>query len=252
MFQMSTEPNISLRWQINFKIVLFAVIFFPITLMAGFWQLSRAEEKRDMLDEQSARSNLPPIAVTDLDLAHAQNYRPVTLMGRWEEGYFLLENRVKNGRPGYEVLGIFSSNDAKVLVNRGWVQGSLNREILPEIEFDSGNDIRLLGYAYRSASKPFTLGEPIWTDGWPERIQAINWDQLSGRLGYPLFPYLVRLDASSASAYSTGWLIVNLPPQKHTAYALQWFALAILLIVLTIFACSNLGAVIKQKLGTKE
>jgi len=164
----------------------------------------------------------------------------------------LLENRVKNGRPGYEVLGVFGSDDLKILVNRGWVEGSLNREILPNVEFESGDDIRLFGYAYRSASKPFTLGGPIWTGGWPERIQAIDWDQLSDRLDYSLLPYLVRLDANSAEAYSTGWVIVNLPPQKHIAYAVQWFALAILLVVLTVFACSNLGAVIKQKLGVKE
>ena len=246
---MSVKTEISLRWQPNIKIVLFAVIFFPITVAAGFWQLSRAEEKRSMLEEQSVRSSLPAVAIQELDLDLEQNYRPVSAVGRWMQPYFLLENRVKNGRPGYEVLGVFETEDHKILVNRGWVPGSLDREALPDIEFDSADGIRLQGYAYRSASKPFTLGSPVWTDGWPERIQAIEWDQLVERLDHPLYPYLIRLDAGSAGAYAAGWPIVNLPPQKHTAYAVQWFALAIALVVLTAFACSNAGAVIKERLG---
>ena len=248
---MNAKPETTLRWQFNIKSVIFAGIFLPITILAGFWQLSRAEEKQSMLDEQSARGNLPAISIQELDLTRQQNYRPVNLIGRWDQPYFLLENRVKNGRPGYEVLGIFESRGSKILVNRGWVPGSLDRQVLPDVEFDLNDNIHLAGYAYRSASMPFTLGGPIWTDSWPERIQAIDWDQLAERLDYTLFPYLVRLDATSAGAYSTGWTIVNLPPQRHTAYAVQWFALAFALVVLTAFACSNLGAVIKHKMGRR-
>lgn len=248
----SSESTIQFRWQINFKILLFSAVFLPLTLVAGFWQLSRADEKQLMLDEQSARQNLPAVFLQELDLNVTQNYRPVVLSGHWSPGYFLLENRVKNGLPGYEVIGVLESENMTVLVNRGWVGASYDRQQLPEVEVDSEKTVQLQGYAYRSTSKPFTLGEPIWTEQWPERVQAIDWDAMQERLGYPVFPYLVRLDAASEDAYSTGWPIVNLPPQKHTAYAVQWFALALALVVLTLFASSNLGVWIKNVLGKQE
>ena len=34
------------RWQFNKKIVLFVLLTFPCLVSLGFWQLSRAEEKR--------------------------------------------------------------------------------------------------------------------------------------------------------------------------------------------------------------
>ena len=235
------------EWQPNLKILAFAAIFFPLTIAAGFWQLSRAEEKRSMLDEQSARVNLPPVSIAQLDVSEEQNYRPVTVQGRWDSRYFLLENRVNNGRPGYEVLALFIVEDGtKVLVNRGWIQGDLDRSVLPDASFETAPNITLSGYAYRSRSRPFTLGEQIWSNQWPERIQTINWENIQSRLEEQVYPYLVRLDSNSDEALVTGWTIVNLPPQRHVGYAIQWFSLAFVLVILTIFANSNIGNAITR------
>lgn len=247
---MSSTSEVKFQWQINFKVLIFALVFLPITLMASVWQFSRAEEKQLMLDEQSARINLPAVPLQELDLDVPQNYRPVTLNGRWSESYFLLENRIRGGRPGYEIIGVLESGDLRVLVNRGWVEASLDRQVLPEVQIESGQ-IELDGYAYRSASDPFTLGDPVWAGTWPERIQALEWDKLTERLDHPVFPYIVRLNAESESAFATGWEIVNLPPQKHIAYAVQWLALAMALVILTLFASSNLQAWTKYRMGRK-
>ena len=201
-----------------------------------------------MLDEQSVRANLAPAPLSQLDPKQEQNYRPVTVQGRWDSRYFLLENRVNKGRPGYEVLALFMANDQNVLVNRGWVQGSLDRTLLPEVNFES-DELVLNGYAYRSKSKPFTLGEPVWTDTWPERIQSIDWQQIQSRLDDEIYPYLVRLNSASNEALVTGWPVVNLPPRRHVGYAIQWFALATALLILTLIANSNFGVLVKYRFG---
>lgn len=200
-----------------------------------------------MLDAQTARTNLAAVRLQEIDLGEPQNYRPVRLNGQWSERFFLLENQIRQGRPGYEVIGIFESGDLDVLVNRGWVPASYDRQQLPEITFTRGS-VELSGYMYRSTKKPFTLGDPVWTQNWPERIQAVEWDVLQTRLDQDIYPYLVRLDAASEGALTTGWIIVNLPPEKHIAYAVQWAALAIALVLLTVFASSNLGPWIKYRL----
>lgn len=243
-----SESQIKFQWQVNIKVLIFAAVFLPITLAASVWQLNRAEEKREMLAEQSTRMNLPAASLQQLDLNGPQNYRPVRVSGHWAESYFFLENRVRNGRPGYEVIGVFESGDLNVLVNRGWIEASFDRQVLPEVAFDTAQ-AEIHGYLYRSAKQPFTLGEPVWTGAWPERIQALEWDKLTERLDRSVFPYLVRLNPDSESAFTTGWEIVNLPPQKHMGYAVQWLALAMALVILTLFASSNLGAWIKHRMN---
>ncbi|MEH6467692.1 MAG: hypothetical protein V7722_08675, partial [Porticoccus sp.] len=44
-----------------------------------------------------------------------------------------------------------------------------------------------------------------------------------------------------------GWALVSVQPGKHTGYAVQWTALALVLMVLTLFANSNLGGVISTR-----
>lgn len=244
---MAKNTATEFRWQMNLKILLFAFMFFPILIALSVWQISRAEEKQQMLDAQQARIALPAVSPEELDLTQPQNYRPLEVTGQWSGTYFLLENRVRQSRPGYEVIGLFRSGEINVLVNRGWVEASYDRQRLPELEFETGT-LSLNGYAYRSDSVPFTLGDPVWTGSWPERIQALDWELLSERIGASIFPYALRLDPDSTSALTTGWTIVNIPPEKHIGYAVQWAALAAALVILTLFANSNMGAWIKSKL----
>ena len=48
-------------------------------------------------------------------------------------------------------------------------------------------------------------------------------------------------------ALETGWQVVNVVPGMHTGYAVQWSALSMALLILTLFANSNLGAVLKHR-----
>ena len=76
---------------------------------------------------------------------------------------------------------------------------------------------------------------------WPQRIQAIELEKLYKALDKtakiaPLF--LLRLDPQSPAALTPHWQLVNVEPAKHSAYAMQWFGMALLLVVL--FAIASL------------
>lgn len=241
-----TQSKTVFRWQFNGKILGFVVLFLPLTIWLGFWQLSRGDEKQAMLDEQMARETASPVALATLDLNQDQQYRRVVTEGQFQNAFtVLLENRIRDGRPGFEVVTLFKLEDNAdpFWVNRGWIAGYLDRDRLPNIT-DIEGDVTLTGYLYRPAKEPFTVGEESWRQRWPQVLQNLDVALLSEKMRVDTAAYRLRLDQSSRGALRTGWPVVNVMPEKHRGYAVQWFAMAAALLVLAIFANSNLSAVL--------
>jgi cytochrome oxidase assembly protein ShyY1 len=123
-----------------------------------------------------------------------------------------------------------------LLVGYGWLAAGATRAQLPDIP-PAPAQVRWVGYLYRVPGKPLVLGreEPA---GWPQVVQQIDQAQLERRLNHPLFPDVVRLESSPG--LDTGWTMVNLTPEQHLGYAVQWFALAAALAILTFISNSNI------------
>ena len=256
-------PAEKFEWQWNWKVLAFTLFFLPITLTAGFWQLHRAEEKREILTAQSALQNNAPVAfarvvnrqdsteansvLEDEKNTLAQRYLRVTAMGEVHpQQVFLIDNRVRHGRPGYEVLiplkvEMKGGESIWLMVNRGWLAGGLNRSQLPTIPpLEEGSTFT--GYLYQPFGTHLVLADDVWPAGAsPLVIQHFDHDKLERYLGDKVYPYSLRLEKSPSSALKTDWIIVNVQPEKHTAYAVQWFAMALALVVLTLFANSNIS-----------
>ena len=130
---MTTEPHLStqrFQWQPNKKLLVLSLCLFPLLVVLGFWQLDRADEKQRILDQYNTNQQAPPAMVSDLMGDSNLQYRSAWLVGELDsQRRLILDNRVKNGRPGYEILEALSvvGLGQKVLVNRGWVPASLDR-----------------------------------------------------------------------------------------------------------------------------
>lgn len=242
----------SFQWQWNGKIAIFVLIFLPLTIGLGIWQLQRAEEKRDILAEQAERRDQPaltsPAALADTEGLHLRRFELDVVFD--QRRWFLLENRMYSGRPGYEVLSLARPIDGQglLLVNRGWVPASLDRSELPDIQTPIGQ-VRISGYIYRQQESFFRLGEQSWSGRWPERLQHPDVELIRERLedGDRLVPARFRLDADNPHAYAIDWEVVNQSPARHIGYAVQWFALALALFILAVFANSNLAALVTNR-----
>ena len=244
----SQQQKTSFQWQWNWKILLFVAFFLPALVYLAFWQVSRSEEKQQLLETYNQRGTDEPVALTEISKSIDQLYVRVKVTGRYDNhSPLLLDNRVRRGRPGYEVISPFQTMEGQwLLVNRGWVEASLDRRVLPEIT-EVKEPVVLTGYLYQSPGKQVMLGEDNWAVGaGPKVIQNAAPDNVSEKLGKVFYDYHLRLETDSPGAYETGWMIVNVQPGKHTGYAVQWGALALALIILSIFANSNLGVVIRR------
>ena len=257
MTQQTKKTKTHFQWQFNWKIILFVLFFLPVTVSLAFWQVDRAEEKNNLLSIYKGRAEAAPISLSLVKSSYAQSgnqiespdYVRVNIDGKYDnQSTLLLDNRVSNGRPGYDVISPFKAvNGQWILVNRGWIAADLDRRILPEIPIITA-PVSINGYLYRSPGKQIMLGDDPWVKGEsPVVIQSLDPEIISKKLGTKFYDFSLRLNASEIGALKTGWPVVNVQPRKHTGYAFQWSALALALIVLAIFANSNLGQVIGSR-----
>ena len=255
---MISDPHINgekFSWQPNAKSLLFVLLMTPLLISLGYWQLDRAQEKTEILAEFRANQEAQPVAFEQLDINKNLQYRQVQFVGELDASRrVLLDNRVRNGRPGYEIFEVLTlaSSEQKILVNRGWVQASLDRNQLPEIEPVTGQ-VQLRGSLYRVLRGGLQLDDGVRAvDNWPGRVGWISTERAAEIFTNEFFPYQLRLESDSIGALTTGWPTVSVQPEKHTAYAVQWFVMALVLLLLTINANSNLKAWFKFKMAKTE
>lgn len=220
-------------WPTVVTLVLLALL---VTL--GFWQLSRAEQKRELL---AAYGDLPldaPVRLNeDFRLGPDWRFRRAQVRGRFDaEHQFLLDNRVHQGRVGYFVLTPLrlAQSDHAILVNRGWVPQGATREDLPALPLpDAAAPVTLAGLIDFPPEHVFMLGEGEGRDpGWPKVLQRVRLPVQAEQLGVPLLPALLLLDPADPAGFVRDWHPVVFGPERHVGYAVQWFALALVLAML--------------------
>lgn len=208
----------------------------------GFWQLHRAELATVRLQQQAEALTQPPASIQALQ-DHINQHKniqgyPILLEGYFlPENIFLLDNRMYQGRVGYHVLQAFKdrSIDQAIIVNRGWIAGDADRTKLPTIHTPT-HAVRLSGTVYLPPKQPFLLKQDSFdpaSSRW--RVQAIQLELWQDWLHKPLINFVVELDQTSSQNYgyvSHTTIINNISPERHRAYAWQWFSLSIAFVVL--------------------
>lgn len=222
--------GISVTLSLNWKITLLGLLILPILLRLGFWQLERAEEKKQLLQSIDQIQSQPMVSLITLDSNAAVNqYRQVSAEGEFIKGrYWLVDNSVHLGKVGYEVVSPFVlTNKQIILVNRGWVAAPLLRSELPVIQ-DIWGQIQLQGRLTTPSDN--RLARELEADkNWPKRIQKLQIDKAMLQLGAVLMPWVMQLSPESEYALAMEWKNVNVSPAKHQAYAVQWFAMSVAL-----------------------
>lgn len=254
-----TGTQSGLKFDLEWRITLFTVLLVPLMIGLGFWQLQRAQEKSVLAAAFEARQKQAPAPLATLwdQPASVLGYVPVEVSGTFlPDQYFLLDNRISGGKFGYEVLGILQlGQGGSVLVNRGWIAGDGARLVLPQVPEVTG-EVEIKGHVYVSPGKPYLLEEQQLELIWPMTIQAVEMDKLGPAvqaLGIgELFPYPVRIDAGEPAALSVDWQIVNMSPQKHQGYAVQWFVMAIVLFGFYLLRSSNVLQLLRGSERTRH
>ena len=215
------------------------LLLLPVLTAMGIWQLERADWKQALVDSHTERAEMPPLALSMLDeFDKSLQYRQVTVRGRYDtEHQLLLDNRTQQGYTGYHVLTPLhiAATDRIVLVNRGWVPLGQSRAQLPELPGPK-DEIVVRAMLKMPPEKLFRLGDVDEAHGgWPKVVQQVKMSELEQRLGHPLLPVLLLLNSKDEHGFIRDWKpVYGTTPDKHRAYAAQWFTLAVVLLLIYI------------------
>ena len=166
---------------------------------------------------------------------------PIDLTGEYTEEYFFLDNRTRSGRAGYEVLQVFTSDSKRWLVNRGWTPLTRNRKIFPEITYPK-KTIRIVGFLYPVKK---THSKKDQEQKISLRIQSLD-SQFTKELDLYKDLWSVRLSPDSNSVLIAEWNLISSSAERHRAYSMQWFAMAIALVILWIFTATNFAGITRN------
>lgn len=218
---------------------LLAVSMLALLLRLGFWQLDRARYKESLLTREQVAQALPALEIrglADIDGADDSYFRQASIPGRFDsERQYLLDNRTHDGRAGFHVLTALRISDGVVLVNRGWVALGATRSELPMMAPLPSGEVVVRGRLSPPPGSGLLLGDSGHEGAvhWPRIVQTVDTDAMSAALDAPIAPHILLLDASDAGCHVCNWQPVRgIGPEKHRGYAVQWFALALALVVL--------------------
>lgn len=177
----------------------------------GIWQAERAQEKRR---------------------AEARAER-ISVRGEFlPERTVLLDNRLRRGRPGYEVvtpLRLAAGQQMHVLVNRGWIAAGARRDEVPEIRTARG-EVVVEGLV-REHLPRVLQAEPAQRGRVRQNLAV---EEFAAETGLALLPFVIEQHSPAEDGLLREWPRAGPGPEKNDMYSLQWYSLAALAVVLFI------------------
>jgi surfeit locus 1 family protein len=215
--------------------VLVALLVSAGCVRLGFWQLSRLAERRARNAEVAEHLAGEARPLADIVFRGGPRFTRVTVAGRYDfEREFAIALRPRSGSPGVNVVTplLIGGGDSAVLVNRGWVYAAdgIHAE-LGRWRENEWADVD--GYVEPIGTDP----GPVSVPGTSRVVRRLNLDSLRLRLPYAIYGFLVvqQRDSGVARAAERGIPVRVGPPKlddgPHLAYAVQWFAFAVVGVV---------------------
>ena len=208
----------------------------------GRWQWHRAAEKRALAVAFLAGTENFATALGSRSTAELARYTQVRARGRYDTAHqFLLDNMAHEGRTGYQVLTPLQLDGGRVLlVNRGWLPlPGGRRDALPDISLPDLGTINIGGRLDNLPVTGLAMGQAAPAQGplWPKRTSFPSMQQLGAALGQSVEARQLLLGASEPQGFARDWTSsgTGFGPERHMAYAFQWWGLGALILFLYFF-----------------
>jgi surfeit locus 1 family protein len=156
------------------------------------------------------------------------------LKGTWvPDKTVFLDNRQMDTRVGFFVLTplLLQDTGEAVVVQRGWIPRNFeDRTKLPPVLTPSGV-VQVPGRIAPAPSKLYQLG----TAAGGAIRQNLDLPQFKTETALPLLSITVQQTGEPSEGLLRDWPAVNVGVDKHYGYAFQWFGLAVLIALLTLW-----------------
>lgn len=208
-----------------------------IMFALGMWQLERAEEKSLRLLSIQKASQTDQISLQQalVNINHMMDM-PISFDAQPDvTRFFMLDNKIHNGRVGYQVLLPLKTSSGLLLANLGWLPGTQSRDILPSVSLDDKR-VTYKGVVSFPSDNAMVNETASIDDNWPKLVQQIDFEIIEAMYNAPFLPFVVQLDDEPDSGFIRNWKPVVMAPEKHIAYGVQWFLLAFAAVIVFVIA----------------
>jgi surfeit locus 1 family protein len=227
--------------------VLLTCVAMAAFIAFGSWQLERGREKQALVQAFQQGQQSSVVLAEGVVFDDQPRYQHVRVTGSYEPGrQILLDNMPSQaGKPGYRVLTPLrrTGSDRLLLVDRGWVPLGASRATLPDVTVAA--DVRAVSGRLDSLPAPGVRVGEAGTPGdanWPRVLNFPQQADLERALGNPVEARILLLDPAATDGFERAWRpAMRFGPERHYGYAVQWFAFAI--VALVIFIALNLRRV---------
>lgn len=200
-----------------------------VTVALGLWQTGRAAQKLELAAMHERLGREPALRIgNDLVDPERTEHRTVEAIGRFEPGgMILLDNRVRRGMAGFEVVMPLLPAGARtyVLVNRGWIALGRDRATLPQVPTPKG-EITVLGRATVPGRRLYELsGDTMAGEVW----QNLTIERYRKAMKYPVQGIVIEQASDLDDGLLRAWPAQDRGIDIHRSYALQWYAMAVMI-----------------------
>lgn len=207
-------------------IATFAAI--ALFVAAGIWQYGRMVAKERLGAQLEAATRKAPVELPNTGDWERWRFRAVVIGGTFDAAQqILLDNKVRGGRAGYDVVAPMSLPDGRaVLVDRGWVAAGETRAQLPNVAPPAG----MVWVQGRINTPPTnylelrseTVRGPVW--------QNLDLARYTASTGMQVLPIIVEqtVAVDRNDNLVRAWPAPDLGADGHRIYMAQWFLFAAL------------------------
>lgn len=234
------------RWKLICTILGIAIL-----IGLGVWQLERLQWKSALIATRAERQRLPALDALPQDADYkALNFRRANLTGLVEASKMVfLGPRTFNGRAGYHFLTPMLLADGRtILVNQGFVPTEYAKKSFQQshVQMLSGTLVE------PPLPGPFTpVNPPVYDHVNGDKYYWVDLLAIGNALGTQrLVPVIFELD-KIGDDYPIGGQGLQELPNDHLKYAIFWFTMAGVLLVIYILS-SFRGSVARNKLHLRK
>ena len=208
-----------------------ALILVALCLVASQWQVHRGQGQSHQNSIISKNEKKPTVSLVSLNPIDPITYqwRTVSLSGNFDLTHQeLIRNRYFDGKYGFEVLQLFrNDNNRAYWIDRGWVAAGSDAKTPPQVpELQSGK--LSITARIRSENLSHQLQGSFFATTSRKSLPDIS--NLQGVQAANFYLDLIEADQAWAAPL-TKISVPLLSNGPHYAYAIQWLAFAVLILI---------------------
>ena len=192
----------------------------------GVWQLQRLAWKQDMLARIDSRIAAAPVELPDDPTPETAGFLPVRVTGEILDGEILVLASMKQVGPGYRVIAPLRVGGRTVLIDRGFTTTEFEDALRSTGSFEVTGNLHWPQERDRFTPDPETEDNIWFARDVPSLAQALGTEPVMLIAATRTDPHITPMPVDSSGI-----------PNDHLQYAITWFSLAAVWLVMTgIFA----------------